>query len=112
MKCDEVYLHICDSLDEDLASPQCRMIKQHLEKCPECQAYLDSLKTTIALYRAVPEPSLPARAHRNLFSTIAALTAEAEKACRSPQKPRTRRIIGATHGITRLGSGTRKRKTR
>jgi predicted anti-sigma-YlaC factor YlaD len=49
MKCDEVYLHICDSLDEDLGSPQCRAIKKHLERCPECRSYLSSLKTTIAL---------------------------------------------------------------
>ena len=112
MKCDEVYLHICDSLDEDLGSPQCRAIKKHLEHCPECQKYLDSLKMTIALYRAVPEPRLPAEAHRELFKTISTLTADAEKACQSPRKSHSRRPIGATKGITSYAPGQRKGKRR
>jgi anti-sigma factor RsiW len=75
MKCGDVYLHICDHLDEDLASPRCRQIKRHLDECPNCRAYLDSLKKTIVLYRALPEPSVPAETHRELFRTIALLTA-------------------------------------
>jgi len=74
MKCDTVYLHICDHLDEDIASPRCRQIKQHLDECPNCRAYLDSLKKTIVLYRAMPEPKVPAGTHRELFKTIAILT--------------------------------------
>jgi predicted anti-sigma-YlaC factor YlaD len=91
MKCDEVYLHICDSLDEDLGSPQCRAIKKHLERCPECRSYLSSLKTTIALYRAVPEPRLPVQAHKELFKTITALTATAAHACQQPRKSPTKK---------------------
>jgi anti-sigma factor RsiW len=90
MKCDEVYLHICDSLDENLASPQCKAIKKHLEQCPECRAYLSSLKTTIALYKAAPVPRLPAIAHRNLFKKLSALTATAEASCRQERTTRTR----------------------
>jgi anti-sigma factor RsiW len=73
MKCDQVYLHICDNLDENLNSPRCREIKAHLRECPDCQAYLDSLKKTITLYRAIPEPSLPARAHRRLLKSLTTL---------------------------------------
>jgi hypothetical protein len=90
MKCDEVYLHICDSLDENLGSPQCRAIKKHLERCPECQTYLNSLKTTIALYKAAPVPRLPAKAHRDLFTTIARLTTSAGASCRPKRKTRSR----------------------
>jgi anti-sigma factor RsiW len=86
MKCDAVYLHICDSLDENLASPRCRAIKKHLEQCPECQAYLASLKTTIALYKAAPVPRIPAEAHRKLFKKLATLSADAKASCRQPRK--------------------------
>lgn len=86
MKCDAVYLHICDSLDENLGSPRCRAIKKHLERCPECQAYLTSLKTTIALYKAAPVPGIPAEAHRQLFKKLAVLTSSAKASCRSPRK--------------------------
>jgi len=74
MKCDKVYLHICDHLDEEITSPRCRQIKQHLEECPNCRAYLDSLKKTIVLYKAMPEPPVPAGTHRELFKTISSLT--------------------------------------
>lgn len=84
MKCEEVYTHICDRLDEDLASPRCRAIRKHLEKCPDCRTYLGSLKATIALYRAAPEPRLPAGAHKNLVKTISALTHNRHFRKRSP----------------------------
>ena len=86
MKCEDVYLHICDHLDEDMQSERCRRIKQHLAECPNCSEYLASLKTTITLYKALPPPRIPADAHKELFRTITALT-------RTPA-PRTRRSVG------------------
>jgi hypothetical protein len=74
MKCGDVYLHICDNLDEDINSERCRQIKQHLAECPDCSAYLLTLKKTIGLYRALPTPAIPATAHRELFKTVTALT--------------------------------------
>jgi len=70
MNCKHVYLYICDNLDADLNSRKCRMIRKHLAACPDCTAYLDSMKRTIALYRMVPVPTLPVAAHRELFKTI------------------------------------------
>jgi len=112
MKCDEVYLHICDSLDENLSSPRCRAIKKHLEHCPECQTYLNSLKTTIALYRAMPEPKLPPEVHRNLFKTISTLTAEAERACRPPGSERPRRRTSVAKNVLQFTPQKRSTKTR
>jgi anti-sigma factor RsiW len=70
MKCSEVYLHICDNLDEEINSPRCRAIKQHLEECPDCRAYLASLKKTIVLYKSLPVPRVSRQAHRDLLTTI------------------------------------------
>lgn len=70
MKCAEVYLHICDNLDQDIDSPRCREIKKHLVTCPDCVAYLDSLKKTVALYRAVPAPRAPRAARANLLRAL------------------------------------------
>ncbi len=44
-------LEICEKVDQDLASPTCKKLREHLEKCPDCAAYYDSLKKTIVLYR-------------------------------------------------------------
>jgi hypothetical protein len=91
MKCGDVYLHICDNLDEDIHSERCRQIKQHLAECPNCSAYLTSLKKTIGLYRALPPPRIPAGAHRELFKTITTLTGAAV-----PRKRRQRKKTKGT----------------
>lgn len=54
--CRDVFRHICGNLDEDLNSRKCRSIKKHLQGCPDCRGYLDSLKETILLYRRYPVP--------------------------------------------------------
>ncbi len=44
-------LEICEEVDHDLTSLTCRKLREHLENCPDCAAYYDSLKKTIVLYR-------------------------------------------------------------
>ena len=65
-----IFLHICENLDQGLNSPKCRQIKRHLDACPECIAYLDSLKATITLYRDYPIPRLSIRAKKRLRTII------------------------------------------
>ncbi len=87
MKCTDVYLFICDNLDQKLDSPQCREIKRHLESCPDCSAYLDSVKKTVQLYRNVTIPHVPSAIHKKLLKTIDlewAPTVRSRKATRSP----------------------------
>lgn len=73
MNCQGVYRHICDNLDQKLDSPRCRQIKMHLATCPDCAAYLDSLKKMVRLYRAVPSPRLTAAAHSRLLRVVRVL---------------------------------------
>lgn len=68
--CRQVYQHICEHLDEDLSSPRCRRIRQHIEGCPDCKEYLESLKKTVVLYRAVPTPPVPRVVHRSLARAL------------------------------------------
>ena len=72
MKCSEVYRHICDNLDQRLRTARCREIRRHLALCPDCRAYLSSLKTTVKLYRSIPSPQLPKAAHDRLMRTLRA----------------------------------------
>jgi predicted anti-sigma-YlaC factor YlaD len=69
-RCPDVVKHICVELDARLKSAQCREIKKHLAKCPNCTAYLDSMKKTIRLYAAYPDPHLPAKARKQLFAVL------------------------------------------
>lgn len=49
--CKEVMNHICDTLGEDLDSPTCTSIKNHLDHCESCQKYYKSISETILIYK-------------------------------------------------------------
>jgi anti-sigma factor RsiW len=68
--CNDVLNHICEELDTKLTSAKCRELKRHLEQCPNCTAYLDSLRKTIKLYSSTPNPRLPQKARRQLFAVL------------------------------------------
>ena len=69
--CKEAYRHICENLDHDINSRQCRQIKRHLEGCPDCRAYLETLRKTVTLYRVAPEPELSSSIKKKLLKSIA-----------------------------------------
>ena len=66
----KVFLHLCENLDHKLNSPKCRKIKKLLDNCPECFAYLKSLKTTVDLYRLYPIHRPSSAAKKKLRSII------------------------------------------
>lgn len=70
VRCHDVLNHICEELDTKLTSAKCREIKRHLEKCPNCTAYLDSLRKTITLYASSASPQLPQKVHKQLFAVL------------------------------------------
>ena len=68
--CTDVYRHICDNLDRKLDAPACREIRRHIGRCPNCVAYLDGLKKTVALYQEYPDPRVPGKVHRQLYAML------------------------------------------
>lgn len=93
MKCTDVYLFICDNLDQKLDSPQCREIKRHLASCSDCSAYLDSVKKTVQMYRTFTIPHVPAATHQRLLKTL-------NLEWPAPAGTRKRRAAGKAHGST------------
>jgi hypothetical protein len=65
-----IFRHICENLDQDMNSPACREIRKHMDGCPECFDYLNSLKTTVALYRNYPAPPLSQASRKRLLSLL------------------------------------------
>jgi predicted anti-sigma-YlaC factor YlaD len=70
VRCKDVAKHLCENLDQQLNSRLCREIKKHLQECPNCTAYLDSLKKTISMYRSVSTPRMPNSAHKRLYAVL------------------------------------------
>lgn len=55
MTCQELIDFLIDYVEGLLATEARRPFEEHLAICPECQAYLDSYKTTLALERLCHE---------------------------------------------------------
>jgi len=70
MNCLDVYLHVCEDLDRRLGTRRCREIRKHLEACPDCRAYLESLKSTVAIYSALRVPHLSRAAHTRMLLAL------------------------------------------
>jgi len=47
--CKEFCNHLSDYLDGEIGENECRLIEEHLDKCPPCAIYFESLKTTVQL---------------------------------------------------------------
>jgi hypothetical protein len=69
--CKQVFRQMCDTLGADLGSPECEAMRAHVKDCPNCTAYLASLKSTVDLYGSYPTPKLTLRATKTLLKTIA-----------------------------------------
>jgi predicted anti-sigma-YlaC factor YlaD len=67
--CKEVMNHICDNLGEELDSPKCIEIKNHLENCDNCKHYFNSVEKTIEFYKKY-NVELPKDAHDRLLDLL------------------------------------------
>lgn len=70
MKCGEVARHVQEHLDYRLSKAEHRKLREHLHDCPNCTAYLDSLKKTVRLYREYPDPRMPKKVRKKLHAIL------------------------------------------
>ncbi len=69
VSCKKVMSHICKSLNEDLDSPKCKAIKDHLDACPDCRNYFKTVEMTIDFYKKY-DVELPPGAHDHLMNFL------------------------------------------
>jgi predicted anti-sigma-YlaC factor YlaD len=69
ISCKEVMAHICDNLGEELNSPKCLEIKDHLQKCNHCQKYFTSVESTIEFYKKY-NVTVSEDAHKRLLDCL------------------------------------------
>jgi len=70
IKCKQMASYLCENLTDGLASARCRALKKHLAHCPNCTAYLDSLRKTVYLYKTYPDPLVPWKTRKKLHSIL------------------------------------------
>ncbi len=62
---------LCNYLGEDLDHPMCKELARHLQECPECQFYLETIKLTVNLFRdSHPPKPVPEEIKKKLLSTF------------------------------------------
>ncbi|TFG94905.1 MAG: hypothetical protein E4H13_14170 [Calditrichales bacterium] len=67
----DVYKQICDFMGEDLDAPICKEVAEHLEECPNCKVYLDTVRKTVILCRdAEKEQQMPNDVKERLFKIL------------------------------------------
>jgi predicted anti-sigma-YlaC factor YlaD len=76
LTCREVFLRLSDYLDGDLARVTCQGIRRHLALCPNCRAFVNTLRKTIELCRKLPQYPVPPGVRRKLRIIIRSRLAE------------------------------------
>lgn len=70
--CKEVFARLSEYLDEDLPSEVCDRIERHIDGCPPCVEFVESLRRSIDLcrrHKAGMEPGpMPAAAREDLVA--------------------------------------------
>ncbi|HHN74510.1 MAG TPA: anti-sigma factor [Acidobacteria bacterium] len=56
LSCREIFALLSEYLDEELDASICSQLEEHLEDCPPCVDFLDSLRRTIGLLQAEGRP--------------------------------------------------------
>jgi predicted anti-sigma-YlaC factor YlaD len=69
VNCKDVMHNVCESLGEDLNSDKCVAIKKHLEECPGCKSYFETIEITIDYYRKY-NVKMPDDAHEKLMKFL------------------------------------------
>lgn len=46
---------LCNYLGEDLDSPMCQELKEHVDNCTICQNYIKSVKSTVLILKKLEE---------------------------------------------------------
>ena len=79
--CNQVLDQLSEYLDEEIRDELCEAIKQHLDRCRDCQIMVDSVRKTIVLYQNHSSIELPMQTTAKLS---AALAREYDRAARRP----------------------------
>lgn len=62
-ECQDVFARLSELLDQELPTGTCEELERHIENCPPCVEFVESLKKSVALHRAyrpaADPPQLP-----------------------------------------------------
>ena len=61
----------CDFMGEDIDNPKCQEVADHLNMCPTCKVYFDTVKKTVTLCRDMDcDKKVPEDVNERLFKVL------------------------------------------
>ena len=70
--CSQLKDVLPDYLDRTLRDQICAEIKSHMEECEDCRIYVETIETTLVLYKHCPEKDVPEEVRIDLRQTLQA----------------------------------------
>lgn len=67
--CANVLEYLCTQFGDDTNTERCQAVKRHLDGCPDCARYCQSMEKMIALYRA-SAPHFSEKARSSILSLL------------------------------------------
>jgi anti-sigma factor RsiW len=68
--CRHLLAGLSEYLDGEAAADVCAEIERHLAGCVDCRVVVDTLRKTVAVYRDLPQPELPAEVRQRLYTFL------------------------------------------
>ena len=68
--CEEIRGLSSDYIDEDLEPVVRERVKSHLDWCPPCNAFVNTLRTTVGILRATPKRNGPGDLRQRIRENI------------------------------------------
>jgi len=66
-KSKKIYEEMCEYLGEDLDHPMCKALKDHVDQCPDCKNYIESIKKAVILFKDASQEKEVPREKLNLL---------------------------------------------
>ena len=76
LRCRELFARLSEYLDGDLDEALCSETETHLEDCPPCRDFLESLRRTVALLDRLPAEPVPEDVRREVRESLERLRRE------------------------------------
>ena len=67
----KMFREVCEFLGSNLDSKPCKMLRVHLEKCHNCEIFVDKIKKTVGIYKKSDRcDSLPENVSKKLYTIL------------------------------------------
>ena len=75
-RCRDLFARLSEYLDGELDEVLCSETETHLEDCPPCRDFLESLRRTVALLDRLPAERMPEEIRREVRDSLEKLRGE------------------------------------